>query len=84
MFLNGKELEKILLESVIQKHGLMLNSKDCAKEIRAVKSTRGLDEDRKKGKSPEYIEQGKAILYPVQNVVNYHLELSTQSVKTLK
>lgn len=85
MYLTGKELEKILLESIVHKHGLMLNSKDCAKEIRAVKSSRGLDEDRKKGKNcPEYIEQGKAILYPVQNVVNYHLELSTQSIKTLK
>jgi len=85
MFLNNKELEKILLESVIQKHGLMLNSKECAREIRAVKSSRGLDEDRKRGLNcPEYIEKGKGILYPVQNVVNYHLELSSQSVKTLK
>jgi hypothetical protein len=85
MFLSNKEMEKVMLESIIHKHGLMLNSKECAKETRAKKSNRGLDEDRKEGKNiPEYIQKGKAILYPVQNVVNYHLEVSTQSIKTMK
>lgn len=85
MYLNNKELEKVMLESIIHKHGLMLNSKECARETRATKSSRGLDEDRKEGKNvPEYIQQGKAVLYPAQNVVNHHLELSIQSIKTYK
>jgi len=84
MYLNNKELEKVMLESIIQKHGLMLNSKECARETRATKSSRGLDEDRKKGQNcPEFVEQGKSILYPAQNVVHHHLQISTQSIKVI-
>lgn len=85
MYLSNKEIEKTMMESIIHKHGLMLNSKECARETRATKSSRGLDEYRKDGKNiPEYVQQGKTILYPAQNVVNHHLETSTQSIKTMK
>jgi len=82
MKLTEKEITQIMLNAIIQKHGLMLNSKQCAIETRATKSTRGLDEDRKKGQNvPEYIDSNKSVLYPVQKVVEYHLSKSQKTVK---
>jgi hypothetical protein len=82
MKLSDKEIAEIMLSTVIKKHGLMLNSKQCAIEVRATKSSRGLDEDRKKGQNcPEYVEYSKSILYPVQKVVEYHLLKSQNTVK---
>ena len=82
MKLSDKEIAEIMLSTVITKHGLMLNSKQCETEIRATKSSRGLDEDRKKGQNvPEYIDSSKSVLYPVQKVVEYHLLQSQNTVK---
>ena len=82
MKLTEKEIAEIMLSTIITKHGLMLNSKQCAQEIRASKSSRGLDEDRKAGKQcvPEYIDDTR-ILYPSQYVVAYHLLQCQNSIK---
>ena len=82
MKLSEKEVAEIMISTIIKKHGLMLNSKQCAQETRATKSSRGLDEDRKKCRDvPEYIDSSKSVLYPVQKVVEYHLLKSQNTVK---
>lgn len=77
-------LFNIMIDSLIQKYGLMLTSEQCAEALAI--STRTLDENRKKEINiPEYIEPNnknkKGILYPVQNIVAYQLEKSKQSKK---
>jgi hypothetical protein len=75
---------EIMLSALISKHGLVLNSIQCAQVTRATKSTRGLDEDRKKGINvPNYIDPNgsKSILYPVEEVVKYHLAKSRQIIQ---
>jgi hypothetical protein len=80
MYVNDEILFKILLESLISKYGLMLDSRQCAEALAI--STRTLDERRKKSNDcPEYIEAKKGIMFPVQNVVQYQLEKSKQCVK---
>lgn len=80
-----KEIEAIMLSTLITKHGLMLNSQETAKAIRATKSDRGLSEDRKKGNIniPEYCDSTKSVLFPVQKVVEFHLNQSKQTVKKI-
>lgn len=79
-----KELMHIMIQSLIEKFGVILTSSQTASVLGI--STRTLDERRKSGKDcPEYIEgQGKkGFMFPVQNIVAYQLKKTQQSVKTL-
>ena len=79
-----KEIEAIMISTLITKHGLMLNSNETAKTIRATKSSRGLDEDRKKGiNTPEYCDSTKSILFPVQKIVEFHMNQSQKTIKII-
>jgi hypothetical protein len=82
--LTKKETAEIMLYALIKKCGLMLNSKQCAIETRATKSTRTLDEDRKKGTGvPSYCADTVPYLYPVQNVVEFHLMKSNNVIQVI-
>ena len=84
LVLTKKETAEIMLSTLINKCGLMLNSKQCAIETRATKSTRTLDEDRKKGMGvPSYCADTVPYLYPVQNVVEYHLMKSNNVIQVI-
>lgn len=78
------KLHKTLLQAVVQKHGLLLNSKQCADALGW--SQRKLDEARKKGVSPNYIEPTsgttKGIMYAAQDIVDFQLKLAKNSVIT--
>ena len=81
---NQNELNTTLIQALIMKYGLFLNSNQTAETLGI--STRTLDERRKSGYDcPEYIEgQGKkGFMFPVQNIVDYQLKKAQQSVKTL-
>ncbi|RLA75799.1 MAG: hypothetical protein DRG78_20305 [Epsilonproteobacteria bacterium] len=83
--LTEKEESQTMLSALVSRNGgLMLNSIETARAIRATDSSRGLDEDRKKGNVPvpEYCDGGKAILYPAQKVVEFHMQQSRNTVKT--
>ena len=84
MQLTNNELLPLMIQSLIQKYGLLLTSAQTA-EVLGI-STRTLDERRKNCiDCPEYIEgQGKkGFMFPVQNIVAYQLKKAQQSVKTL-
>ncbi|AXX94978.1 hypothetical protein [Arcobacter ellisii] len=84
MQLTNNELLPLMIQSLIQKYGLLLTSAQTA-EVLGI-STRTLDERRKNCVDcPEYIEgQGKkGFMFPVQNIVAYQLKKAQQSVKTL-
>jgi len=82
--LTKKEIAEIMLSTLINKCGLMLNSKQCAIETRATKSTRTLDEDRKRGVGvPSYCSDTVPYLYPVQNVVEFHLMKSNNVIQVI-
>ena len=71
-----------MLHALILKYGVMLTTKDCAETLGI--STRTLDERRKAFKNcPEYIESTKNIMFPAQNVIQYQLIKSQQSIKVL-
>lgn len=74
-----------MLQSLILKYGLFLNSNQCAEAIRASTSSRGLDESRKKSQDvPRFIQnQNGNILYPVQEVVEYQIIKSQEVVQTI-
>ena len=78
------ELFNTMVSALISKYGLLLTSSQTA-EVLGI-SVRTLDERRKSSVDcPEYLEgQGKkGFMFPVQNIVNYQLTKSKQSVKTL-
>lgn len=80
MDINQNTLFNTMLQSLILKYGIMLDSKQCADALAI--STRTLDERRKKSNDcPEYIEATKGIMFPVQNVVKYQMLKSKQCVK---
>ncbi len=71
-----------MLHALILKYGVMLTTKDCAETLGI--STRTLDERRKSFKNcPEYIDSSKSIMFPAQNVIQYQLIKSQQSIKVL-
>lgn len=74
---------KVMMNSLISKYGLLINTKNCALILGI--GYRTLDERRKSGVDcPEYIEEKKFILYPVQNIVEYQLEKTKHSVKIMQ
>ena len=80
MEINQENLFNTLLQSLILKYGIMLDSKQCAEALAI--STRTLDERRKKATDcPEYIEAKKGIMFPVQKVVKYQIDKSKQCIK---
>ena len=80
--INNDVLFKIMLQSIIQHYGVMLDSKSCAKVLSI--STRTLDERRKKSKNcPEYIGEGKGIMFPAQSIIEYQLTKSKECIKTI-
>lgn len=84
MIIDDTTLINTMIQGLIMKYGLLLTSSQTA-EVLGI-STRTLDERRKNGiDCPEYIEgQGKkGFSFPVQNIVEYQLKKSKQSVKTL-
>ncbi|MGJ0455511.1 hypothetical protein NG782_02235 [Aliarcobacter cryaerophilus] len=84
MSLNENEISLTMIQTLIQKYGLLLTSSQTAEALGI--STRTLDE-RRKGcmDCPEYIEgQGKkGFMFPVQNIVAYQLKKTQQCVRTL-
>jgi len=82
MIINKENLFNTMLQSLILKYGLMLDSKQCAEALAI--STRTLDERRKKATDcPEYIEAKKGIMFPVQNVVMYQIHKSQECIKMI-
>ena len=82
MDITQESLFKTMLQSLILKYGVMLDSKQCADALAI--SSRTLDERRKKANDcPEYIEAKKGIMFPVQNVVQYQLLKSKQCIKVV-
>ncbi|QKJ27342.1 hypothetical protein [Aliarcobacter cibarius] len=81
---NNKELILTMIQTLISKYGLLLNSNQTA-EVLGI-SSRTLDERRKScSDCPNYIEGNgkKSFMFPVQNIVEYQLKKSQQSVKTI-
>lgn len=79
-----KELILIMIQTLINKYGLLLSSSQTS-EVLGI-SSRTLDERRKSGVDcPEYLEgQGKkGFMFPVQNIVSYQIKKTQQSIKTL-
>ena len=71
-----------MLVTLIQKYGLFINTKNCA-EILGI-SSRTLDERRKSGMDcPQYIEEKKCIMYPTQKIVEYQINKTEYSIKTI-
>lgn len=78
----NEQLFNTMLVTLIRKYGLFINTKDCAKVLGI--SGRTLDERRKSGVDcPEYIEEKKFIMYPVQKIVEYQINKTRNSIKTL-
>lgn len=77
----NEQLFNTMLVTLIQKYGLFINTKNCAKVLGI--SGRTLDERRKSGKDcPQYIEEKKCIMYPVQKIVEYQINKTEYSIKT--
>lgn len=84
MIISNEVITTTMIQTLINKYGLLLTSNQTA-EVLGI-STRTLDERRKNCVDcPEYIEgQGKkGFMFPVQNIVAYQLKKAQQSVKTL-
>ena len=83
--LNQNELFNLMVGSLIGKYGLLLTSIQTAETLGI--SSRTLDERRKVGiDCPEYLEGSngkKGFMFPVQNIVQYQLTKTKQSIKTL-
>ncbi|MCT7596564.1 hypothetical protein [Aliarcobacter butzleri] len=78
----NQQLFDIMINTLIHKYGLFINTKDCAKILGI--SGRTLDERRKSGMDcPEYLEEKKCIMYPVQKIVEYQINKTKNSIKTL-
>jgi len=78
----NQQLFNTMLNTLILKFGLFVNTKDCASILGI--SSRTLDERRKSGLNcPEYIEEKKCIMYPVQKIVEYQLKKTENSIKTM-
>ena len=80
----NKELILTMIQTLFSKYGLLLNSTQTA-EVLGI-SNRTLDERRKSGSDcPKYIEGNgkKSFMFPVQNIVEYQLKKSQQSIKTI-
>ena len=78
----NEQLFNTMLVTLIQKYGLFINTKDCAKVLGI--SGRTLDERRKSGRDcPEYLEEKKCIMYPVQKIVEYQINKTEFSIKTI-
>ena len=78
----NEQLFNTMLNTLIQKYGLFINTKDCAAVLGI--SGRTLDERRKAGfNCPEYIEEKKCIMYPVQKIVEYQLKKTEHTIKTI-
>lgn len=72
-----------MLESLIIKYGLQLNKDDAAEALGM--SARKLDENRRKGKDcPKFLDGNgrKAITFPVEYLVEFHLKESKNAVQT--
>lgn len=79
---SNQQLFYTMLNTLILKFGLFVNTKDCASILGI--SSRTLDERRKSGVDcPEYIEEKKCIMYPVQKIVEYQINKTKNSIKTL-
>jgi hypothetical protein len=74
-----------MLQSLILKYGLILDSKKCADALGI--STRKLDENRKKSKDcPFYLANSngvKGIYFPVQFVVEFQIKKSQEVIQTI-
>ncbi|MCG3706732.1 hypothetical protein L5F43_09570 [Aliarcobacter butzleri] len=78
----NEQLFNTMLVSLIQKYGLFINTKDCATVLGI--SSRTLDERRKRARDcPDYIQNKKCIMYPVQKIVEYQLKKTENSIKTM-
>lgn len=78
----NQQLFNTMLNTLILKYGLLINTKDCA-DVLGI-STRTLDERRKSGfDCPEYIQNKRCILYPIQKVVEYQIKKTEHTVKTM-
>jgi len=83
MSIEDNTLYTTMLQSLIKKYGLFLNSRECAETLGI--SGRTLDQRRKSGSNcPHYVDQfgKKGIVYPAQAVVQFQLEKSKQAVQT--
>jgi hypothetical protein len=81
MSINEETLYTTMLNALISKFGLMLNSKQCAQALAI--STRTLEERRKASQDcPSYVKcANRTIYYPAQNIVQYQLQKSKQSIQ---
>ena len=78
----NEQLFNTMLVTLIQKYGLFINTKNCA-EVLGI-SSRTLDERRKSGiDCPEYLEEKKCIMYPVQKVVAFQMRKTEHTIKTI-
>ncbi|MDY3201397.1 MAG: hypothetical protein AB7D41_12085 [Arcobacter sp.] len=78
----NEQLFNTMLVTLIEKYGLFINTKNCATVLGI--SSRTLDERRKSGVDcPEYIEEKKSIMYPVQKIVEYQINKTKNSIKTI-
>lgn len=78
----NEQLFNTMLVTLIQKYGLFINTKDCATVLGI--SSRTLDERRKSARDcPEYIQNSKCIMYPVQKVVEYQIKKTEHAVKNI-
>lgn len=78
----NKQLFNTMLVSLIQKYGLFINTRDCASILGI--SSRTLDERRKCARDcPEYIQNKKSIMFPVQKIVEYQLKKTENSIKNI-
>ncbi|MDK2065242.1 hypothetical protein [Aliarcobacter butzleri] len=78
----NEQLFNTMLVTLIQKYGLFINTKNCATILGI--SSRTLDERRKAAiDCPEYIEEKKSIMYPVQKIVEYQIIKTNNSIKTI-
>lgn len=79
---SNQQLFNTMLVTLIEKYGLFINTKNCASILGI--GYRTLDERRKSGVDcPEYIEEKKCIMYPVQKIVEYQLKKTENSIKTM-
>lgn len=81
MSINEESIFNSMLQALVFRHGVLLNSKQCAKVLGI--STRTLDERRKASKDcPAYIQNGDRLIgYPAQNIVQYQLNKAKQSIR---
>ena len=78
----NEQLFNTMLVTLIQKYGLFINTKNCATILGI--SSRTLDERRKAAiDCPEYIEEKKSIMYPAQKIVEYQINKTKNSIKTI-